>query len=113
MPDIDKLLIKLYKVKTQSKNRVGLNDCYKLYLIVKELAKLVSYLENLKLREQNYIEEEDSTNELDFLNKVFSDLYSNFEKYKVFIENSLDLDSIETKREYLLNPSKKPFAINV
>lgn len=110
MPDINKLLIKLFKVFNRQRNGAQLSDCYKLYRIVCELETLDAYLVNLGLanQEESLIlpEQELYSKNMDFLKTMISRLLRHFEKYQEFIEKSLDIKSIETKREYLLNPGK-------
>ena len=111
MPDIDKLLIKLYKVKNNQRHSTKLVDCYKLYLIVVELEILVGYLDNLILKNEiseirTIEEKEKQGNELQFLKSMFDKLLLQFKKYNEFIEKAIDIETVEKTREYLLNPGK-------
>ena len=109
MPDLDRLLIKLFKIKSKKRSRTKLADCYKLYLVVSELEVLVGFLDNLLLRNEvseiRDSDEKTSQNEkLQFLRLIFGKHYEEFKKYNEFIEKAIDIESIESRREYLLNP---------
>jgi DNA mismatch repair ATPase MutS len=109
MPDIDKLLIKLFKVTNNQRTTSKLEDCYKLYRIVCELETLVTYLNNISVSSDfqgtlSGNENQSESKNLSFLKRMFGQIYNHFKPYKEFIINSLDIGSIENRREYLLNP---------
>lgn len=93
MPDIDKIITRLFRLKYNRRNNTGLADCYKLYTALKMVNSCVLDFESVCRYEQDF-------NLLNML-KSIDDGYVKF--YKM-IEEALDFERIEQTGECFINP---------
>lgn len=110
LPDLDKLLIKFYNIKSKNSFSVSLFDCYKLYVIVDDLENMNLQFDQINQNKQYSIalsetEKKESIKGITYLHNLFSQILRNFGDYKEFIESSIDLNRIERERKYKLHPS--------
>ena len=109
LPDLDLLLIKFFKVANGLKHKTSLADCYKLYLVVKEIKTLVGFLDVQATKNNNKVgisdqERNESVKGILHIKDLFQQLLDHFDKFTDLIESTIDLDKVETKREYYIHP---------
>ena len=93
LPDIDKILVKFLRFNNGMRNSASLKDCFQIYLFVRTLQEVIPKIDNFK-----------KSSSENFLLSVLTDIVKDLEECADFIEKSIDLEKIEERNEFYINP---------